>query len=271
MTAQELFDLLWQGYTKITPTAKNIHDLFESRGENILNDHIALRTFNDPRVCINVLEKPFIAAGYKPCDEYVFEQKKLKARHYELPEFEKAPKIFISELELEKVSPYIKETVTTLLDSVDPTVFNDPLLVTKGRVWGECNWEIFEKLRSESEYASWMYAYGFMANHFTVNVNELKTFKSLQEVNDFLEASGYKLNASGGKIKGTPEQLLEQSSILADLRSIAFTDGAHEIPSCYYEFALRYPMADGKLYQGFIAASADKIFESTDLKLRMNQ
>jgi hypothetical protein len=37
----------------------------------------------------------------------------------------------------------------------------------------------------------------------------------------------------------------------------------HEIPTCYYEFARRYPLADGRLYQGFVAASADRIFEST--------
>jgi hypothetical protein len=34
-----------------------------------------------------------------------------------------------------------------------------------------------------------------------------------------------------------------------------------KIPGCYYEFALRYNNFDG-----FIAGSADKIFESTDNK-----
>jgi hypothetical protein len=47
---------------------------------------------------------------------------------------------------------------------------------------------------------------------------------------------------------------------------INFNEEAKEIPS--YEFALRYPMENGELYQGFIAASADKIFESTDVKLQ---
>ncbi|MEJ2595547.1 MAG: DUF1338 domain-containing protein, partial [bacterium] len=40
--------------------------------------------------------------------------------------------------------------------------------------------------------------------------------------------------------------------------------GIFSIPSCYYEFARRYPDASGKLYGGFIAKSADKIFEITD-------
>ncbi len=39
---------------------------------------------------------------------------------------------------------------------------------------------------------------------------------------------------------------------------------SNEIPSCFYEFAKRYPQADGELYTGFVAASADKIFESTN-------
>ena len=55
---------------------------------------------------------------------------------------------------------------------------------------------------------------------------------------------------------------------MADLYTIDFEEGALEIPSCYYEFALRYPMQNGELYQGFIASSADKIFESTDVKLQ---
>jgi hypothetical protein len=37
-----------------------------------------------------------------------------------------------------------------------------------------------------------------------------------------------------------------------------------EIPGCYYEFAKRYPLPQGEgLFQGFVPASADKIFEST--------
>ena len=86
---------------------------------------------------------------------------------------------------------------------------------------------------------------------------------SWREYETLAEASGFELNASGGKVKGSPAELLEQSSTLANLVEVDFTDGARTIPACYYEFARRYPMADGRLYQGFIAASADKIFEST--------
>ncbi|MGL4896671.1 MAG: DUF1338 domain-containing protein, partial [Shewanella sp.] len=62
-----------------------------------------------------------------------------------------------------------------------------------------------------------------------------------------------------------PEVLLEQSSTMADTIAVEFSDGVLEIPSCFYEFALRYPKANGELYTGFVAASADKIFESTNV------
>ena len=72
-------------------------------------------------------------------------------------------------------------------------------------------------------------------------------------------------------IKGSPEELLEQSSTMADRAEVAFSDQTVSIPSCFYEFALRYPKPDGELYTGFVAASADKIFESTDSKSTDNK
>ena len=51
---------------------------------------------------------------------------------------------------------------------------------------------------------------------------------------------------------------------MADRVPVTFTDETVTIPSCFYEFALRYPKPDGRLYSGFVAASADKIFESTN-------
>jgi len=63
---------------------------------------------------------------------------------------------------------------------------------------------------------------------------------------------------------GTKKELLQQSSIMAEKIKVDFNEGVYEIPGCYYEFAIRYPDKDGNLYNGFIAKSADKIFESTN-------
>lgn len=268
MNKDLLLSKLWEQYMSITPSAKKIHALLEQNGEKIENDHIAIRTFNDVRVNISVLEKPFVNAGYVAKGEYFFESKKLYAKHYEHTTDANAPRIFISELELEKCSESLQNSVKVLLDACDQTVFENEDLVLSGAVWNANSYDAYVSLLEESEYAAWMYVYGFRANHFTINVNALSNFKNLEELNTYLKDNNWKMNGSGGEIKGTPAQLLEQSSTLADLCTINFDEGAKEIPSCYYEFALRYPMENGELYQGFIAASADKIFESTDVKLQ---
>lgn len=268
MNKDLLLSKLWEQYTIITPSAKKINSLLEEKGEKIENDHIAIRTFNDARVNINVLEKPFVKAGYVAKGEYVFESKKLFARHYEHATDKTAPRIFISELEVEKCSEELQLSVKELLDSCDPSVFEKEDLVLSGAVWNANSFETYNNLLDESEYAAWMYIYGFRANHFTINVNVLTNFSNLEELNSFLKESSWRMNASGGEIKGTPAQLLEQSSTLADVAAITFDEGIKLIPSCYYEFALRYPMKNGDLYQGFVASSADKIFESTDVKLQ---
>ena len=88
---------------------------------------------------------------------------------------------------------------------------------------------------------------------------------TIEKVNQLLKDNGFRLNDAGGEIKGTPGELLEQSSTRAGILPVTFIEGVFEIPSCYYEFARRYPDADGQLYSGFIAKSADKIFESTNV------
>jgi hypothetical protein len=267
MEKETLLNDLWNQYKTITPSAEKIHNLLSEKGEVIENDHIAIRTYNDKRVNIDVLEKPFLSVGYEEKGTYVFDQKKLVAKHYEHKTDKKAPKIFISELELEKCSLKLKETVTAFLDNTDASKFTDENLIINGRVWEKPSYETYNSLREESEYAAWMYVFGFRANHFTINVNALTSFEGLEDLNMFVEEKGWNLNASGGKIKGTPEQMLQQSSTLGDKMPIEFVEGLYNIPTCYYEFAYRYNVNEWELFNGFIASSADKIFESTDLKL----
>jgi hypothetical protein len=82
----------------------------------------------------------------------------------------------------------------------------------------------------------------------------------------FLVGHGFVLNTAGGAIKGTPAERLEQSSTRADEIAVELDGAPARLPSCYYEFAKRYPLPDGSLFQGFVPASADKIFESTNVK-----
>ena len=262
----QIFDKLWKEYTERTPSAEKIRNLFVNTGNKVFNDHIAFRTFDDKRVCIDVLAIPFIKAGYEECGDYVFETKKLYAKHYEHKTNKDAPRVFISQLKTKEFSEELQAVVTGLLDSLTARDLNPDELLFKGRLWEQPSLKVYEKLQEESEYAAWLYVNGFCSNHFTVDVNKLDTFNSLQEVNVFLKENGFKMNNSGGEIKGTPEQFLEQSSILADRVLVKFKEETKEITSCYYEFAYRHEMENGELYSGFIAKSADKIFESTDMK-----
>ena len=264
-----VFEKLWLEYARTNPQAKRVYDLVlareqtkNSQAQFLVNDHIAIRTFDLPKIGIEALAKHFKKHGYKMNGEYFFEQKKLYARHFEHAD-PAQPKIFISELQLEKCSPFVREIATQCAAATPDSLLEKPEVLWSGRAW-PAKHSVYLKLLEESEYAAWTYAFGFRANHFTVAFNYLKSFQDLQELNRFLRESGYPLNASGGEIKGTPQEMLEQSSTLAEKIKVEFEDGVFEIPSCYYEFARRYEK-DGKLYQGFIAASADKIFESTNV------
>lgn len=261
MNKTELFfDKLWQNYISMTPQAKAIKDLFEAEGESILNDHIALRTFNHKKVNIDVLARPFIKLGYKEGGEYHFEEKKLYAKHFEHSD-PLLPKVFISELLLEKFSDSFQQKCLEIIEKIEGMDSDDFLI--SGRSW-DLSSEDYEMLLNESEYGAWMAAIGYRPNHFTVFVNHLKKFNDLVILNKFLKENGFALNNSGGEIKGSKEVLLEQSSTLADRVEVEFIDKKMQIPSCYFEFAKRYELPNGNLYQGFVAKSADKIFESTN-------
>ncbi len=266
MKAKAIFDKLWEKYAAENPSAKQIHRLFGKDGRPVINDHVAFRTFNDPRVNIEILAKPFIEVGYEPRGEYRFEAKKLRARHYELPESPESPRVFISELLLEDFSIFMQDTIREHLDRISHEILSSPELIFQGSLFSPLIYRIYNRLREESEYAAWLYVFGFRVNHFTVSINHLPDFKDIREVNEFLKKEGYPLNNAGGEVKGTPGQLLEQSSTLADMIDVDFQEGRFSVPSCYYEFARRYIGADGKLFSGFIAGSADKIFESTDYR-----
>ena len=113
-----------------------------------------------------------------------------------------------------------------------------------------------------------VFFFGFRANHFTVSINALKKYDNIAKVNEFITKNDFLLNTAGGAIKGTPADLLQQSSTIADIVKVNFLEGTFEVPCCYYEFAQRYPDQNGDLYNGFVASSADKIFESTNFYMK---
>ena len=271
MTLADYLSRAWARYVRLCPDASRIHELLEARGERILNDHLALRTFDIPGITRLEIGRIFEAWGYRKADEELdFPEKKLKASYW-LPSDPSQPRVFVSELELGRVSP---ELATWIRALAGPTAKRGPI---RAEQLLEPNWqpvrlEDYRRFYPESEYAAWTAAYGIQLNHFTVSINALKTFPGgIAELNDFLRASGLQLNESGGAIKGRPEECLEQSSTQAREVPCQFAGGVTEaVPGCYYEFARRYPLKDGSgLFEGFIPKSADKIFESTSVRTRL--
>lgn len=261
--AQDFFAALWADYIQRTPSAAKVHEVLAD-GETIINDHVAFRTFNIAPVNLEVLAQHFMNMGYFANGDYHFEAKKLRAKHFEHSN-PNLPKVFISELLVEEFSPELQAIVQDMVASIDAQAVQQASFMYSGTHW-QVSFADYEALLAESEYAAWMSAFGFCANHFTVSVNDLPNYSSLESVNQRLKDAGFTLNSSGGEIKGSPAVFLEQSSTMADQIEVPFSDKTATIPSCFYEFAKRYEIAEGKLYTGFVAASADKIFESTNVK-----
>ena len=264
MSATELLAALWRDYTAITPQAARIHALFAARGETIVNDHVALRAYGRPGVGLDALAAPFLARGWEPRDHYRFDDKHLRARYFQHAEAG-LPKVFISELCVDELSAASAARIDALVAQLPADFGARDDLPYAGRPWA-VDHATYRALLEESEYAAWVAAFGFRVNHFTVDVNRLTTLDGLEAVNAVVAGAGFELNRAGGVVKGTPAQLLEQSSTVADAVDVAFTDGVHRVPSCYYEFARRYPGPDGALFQGFVPTSADKLFESTHVR-----
>jgi hypothetical protein len=261
-----LFEKLWESYLAVTPSAVTVHDLFDqTQGQEVVNDHIALRTFNLPGIGLSTLAAHFEALGYEVCGEYHFVSKKLYANHFEHVENPDLPKVFISELLLEQCSVSLQETVRSLVANMDKDAVTQDNFLYSGRHW-DIDYPTYQRLLQESEFAAWVAAWGYRANHFTVSCNHLSQFDSIEQINQAVKEAGLSLNTAGGEIKGSVEVMLEQSSTLADKHPVAFTDGKRAIPSCFYEFAKRYSKPDGSLFTGFVAESADKIFESTNAR-----
>lgn len=247
---QSLLDRLWTDYTAIHPPAGQIHRLLTERGERVVHDHIALRTLRHPKFGIDACARAFERYGYRVRGEYEFPEERVHARHYESDE-PGLPGLLVSELELESFSRGLRDIINSLMRQVDPAALPEDSFVVGGCLWYPILHDTYERLRSESEYAAWMAAFGFRAHHFTVLANELHSFASLAELNEFLRAGGFSLDDTAGEIRGSPGSLLEWSATSPTLCNVRFADAEMEVPACHYEFLQRHALPDGTLFGGF--------------------
>jgi hypothetical protein len=259
-----------------------------ARASDIENDHIAFRTMGVPHLGIASLEKVFLHVGYERRDRYDFPAKKVTAYWYSPPD-PGFPRIFISELRVNELSDEARSIVASYTDSVtaDPVdgvdldSAADVVAFLHSPLWRTPTWADYQRLRQESEFAAWVIFNRYYLNHFTVSIHNLpEGTNTVEAFNRFLETHGFTLNDSGGKVKVSADGKLLQSSTVAAPVEASFDDGrggtdVHPIPGSYVEFAERRVL-DAFAHlpapqirrehrrEGFEAASADRIFESTD-------
>ncbi|MCF2499473.1 DUF1338 domain-containing protein [Dyadobacter chenhuakuii] len=251
--------------------------------DNIENDHIAFRTMGVANLGVQSFEKIFLHYGYEKRDHYFFEGKKLDAWWYSPPR-ETDPRIFVSELRVNDLSEESQRIIRSYTDEVtaDPV---DALDLDNGAevdaflhqpLWRTPTVADYKSLLLESEYAAWVIYNRYYLNHFTISVHNLpEGYNTVAAFNEFLEKNGIRLNTSGGKIKVSPDGGLLQSATIAEMINAKFANNEHlEISGSYVEFAERkilpqfqnIPPAEitrRHRRDGFEAANADKIFEST--------
>jgi len=260
-----------------------VHEGIIGSGDEIENDHIAFRTMGVPQLGIKSFEKIFVHYGYTKREPYYFAAKKLDAYWYAPPE-PQYPRIFVSELRVGDLSEEAQRIIGSYTDEVtaDPV---DALNLDNGSevdaflhraLWRTPTVEDYNRLAEESEYAAWVIYNRYYLNHFTVTIHNLPDgYNTIHDFNAFLERKGFKLNDSGGKAKSSPDGKLIQSSTVAEMIEVEFAGGVKKtISGSYVEFAERKPLDEfahipytllkrEQRREGFEAANADKIFEST--------
>jgi hypothetical protein len=287
-TMTQILDALFAIYAERVPDVRKITAAMVRKGmvasqSEIINDHIAFRTMGVPNLGIASFEKIFLAHGYQRMEFYHFEAKKLDAYWYAPPTSD-LPRVFISELKVDQLSEQTQKIIrsytdTVTADPVDHLNVNDATAVAtyfQTPLWELPSLEDYEFLLAESEYAAWVIYNRYYLNHYTISVHDLpKPYNQLESFNSFLKEIGIQLNTSGGEIKTSGDQLLRQTSSVANTVHASFANQESKvIAGSYVEFAERSPLPEfadlpvaelrrEHRREGFETANADRIFEST--------
>lgn len=290
--ANKIIDGLMERYRERVPDVGAIIERMMVQGlirsaADIENDHIAFRTMGVPHLGIRSLEKVFLHHGWVRRDFYHFPEKKLDAWWYS-PPTPRLPRIFISELKVDLLTPdcariircYTDEVSSDPVDEIDLDRAEAVVAFLHRGLWRTPTWADWQRLSGESEYAAWVIYNRYYLNHFTISVHNLPApWDTVAKFNEFLLEGGFRLNDSGGLVKTSRDGLLLQSSTVARRVDATFDDGhggteVHAIPGSYVEFAERRVLPEhsglppekiGREHRrdGFEAGNADRIFEST--------
>ncbi|KAG2392477.1 hypothetical protein C9374_012729 [Naegleria lovaniensis] len=210
---RQVFDRLWNQYLTRVPAANLYQQVVLSKGGQVVNDHIAFRTFH----CHEVKESPkgvlqsgvdallriFSRFGYIPKGNYKFPDKYLNAIHLENQWDEMAPKIFLSQLEVDELPSRERNfIVDAVLDQDDERSqrhvdflngseamelsnatnknvdvndidhdITDKYVQFFSRHWLPPIKSQLLQVNELSQYAAWTLLHGYSVNHFTAFIN----------------------------------------------------------------------------------------------------
>lgn len=291
-----LLKRLWEQYISRVSYAKKYVELVQEKGGKVVNDHIALRTFNthtgEQPEGIRAIKHLLNYLGYAPIEKYEFKKKKLKAVHFEHPN-ETFPKIFVSQLEVGLLPSWAQQIINrTVVDT--PYLISDQslellaILKEEGEIprvaaealvldlaqyfrrpWNAPVKEDVLKINDVSQYAAWTLLHGNAVNHFTafINFQEVKDWPDLEATCKALDAAGVPMKDS---IEGEKGSKLRQSATHAVKEEVEVMgdDGPEKImwTYAYYELAERnYVEEKGtrKLFSGFLGEQASHLFDMT--------
>jgi hypothetical protein len=242
--ATRLLDLLWERYAAEVPYARTFVEL---SGGSFRNDHVALRTLARPGGGIAVFSRVFERLGWKPAGQYTFPDTHLSAIYMAHPEG--LPRVFISELHADKLSPEAQRLLATLPE--DPPA---PESVEALAQWFSAPPPPAEPallaLEKESQYGAWLLAFGRKVNHFTGAVDDVEAWARR------MREAGVPMKRD---IEGEPGTALRQTATHAAPLAVRLQDGGtREWPYAYFEIAQRAPGFDG-----FLGPQARALFDMT--------
>jgi hypothetical protein len=138
-----------------------------------------------------------------------------------------------------------------------------------GRDWAPPTISEFKQVHEFNELLAWVLVFGRKPNHFTIGAHLLSGFSNLAEFNAEIEANTSLIfNADEGKIKGSPQVGIEQSSTKGALVPVALQDGTVSLPTDFVEFVWRFPTVTTTpylwqdFYPDFIARQANRVIQS---------
>lgn len=291
---KSLFRKLWEAYVERVDYAREYQRLVLEKGGQVRNDHIAFRTIR-----VDSYEYPFgifgigrifETLGYRPQNEYLFEDKHLHAVHYEHP-CEDLPLIFISELLVDELPEDIQSIIKNRVESsskdrVNPRLFDDTFdrlahqdeivdnlfnfFNKQPRPWGLPSAEEIFAVDNVSQYGAWTLIHGNSVNHFTAYVNKqgVEEWPDIEATVAGLIEGGVPMRPEiegdpGSKLRQTATQPVIEKTFLGE-NTTARGVVAVDWPYAYYEIAERgLDDLGDKQFRGFLGPQATQLFEMT--------